>query len=181
MLVDKKYVLKNREFVIRSIIDGSIFIYPTDTVYGLGCSALKEERCKKINEIKKRDKPLSIIAPSKRWIRNNTYMSEEDIAKLPGSITILTECKENIVASTVNNGSNIIGVRMIDHWFQSLVTSANIPFVTTSANITGKETVENVRKMSEDLIEEVDLVIDDGDLKAEPSKVYDSINKKYLR
>ena len=65
----------NETEIIDFIRKGKIFIYPTDTIYGLGCDALNEKSVEKIKEIKKRDKdkPLSVIAPSKKWIFDKKY------------------------------------------------------------------------------------------------------------
>ena len=68
---------------------GGIIIYPTDTVYGLGCDATNKNSVKKIKEIKFRDKdkPLSIIAPSIEWIKKNPQ-------PLNSSLNYLTNCRE---------------------------------------------------------------------------------------
>ena len=57
------------------ILQGKIVVYPTDTIYGLGCNAEDKKAVEKIKQIKKRDKnkPLSIIAPSFEWIKKNLY------------------------------------------------------------------------------------------------------------
>jgi len=57
----------------QKILDGAVFIYPTDTIYGLGCNALDACAVDRIKEIKGRDKnkPMSVIAPSMDWIEEN--------------------------------------------------------------------------------------------------------------
>tara|TARA_Y100000310_G_scaffold338641_1_gene428856 strand:- start:8412 stop:9026 length:615 start_codon:yes stop_codon:yes gene_type:complete len=62
------------------ILDGKIFIYPTDTVYGLGCNAEDAGAVEKIKEIKGRDKgkPLSVIAPSVEWIYEHCVIDVGD-------------------------------------------------------------------------------------------------------
>ena len=59
--------------LIQEILSGKIFIYPTDAIYGLGCNAENIDAVNKIKEIKQRDKdkPLSVIAPSIDWIKEN--------------------------------------------------------------------------------------------------------------
>lgn len=70
-------------------ISNSIFIYPTDTIYGIGCDAQAEDKVEKIREIKGRDmKSFSVITPSKKWILENLETSEQEIDKyLPGKYT----------------------------------------------------------------------------------------------
>ena len=75
----------------RQILEGKIFIYPTDTVYGLGCNAFDEISVNKIKRIKKREdmKHFSVIAPSKEWILNNFEVEELfKVVFLPEGITI---------------------------------------------------------------------------------------------
>ena len=56
----------NNQEIISKILEGDIFVYPTDTIYGIGCNAENIDSVNKIKQIKQRDrdKPLSIIAPS---------------------------------------------------------------------------------------------------------------------
>ena len=72
-----------------------IFIYPTDTIYGLGCDATNEKLVKELREIKNRDdKPLSVIAPSVKWIFDNFDVGLELLEKyLPGPYTLLLKKK----------------------------------------------------------------------------------------
>ena len=55
----------NFKDIAQAIEEGALFIYPTDTIYGIGCNALDEEAVNKLREVKQRmDDPFSIIAPS---------------------------------------------------------------------------------------------------------------------
>ena len=49
-LIDKNYVESNKEEILKAIKDGKIFIYPTDTIYGIGCDATNENSVQKIRE-----------------------------------------------------------------------------------------------------------------------------------
>ena len=81
---------------VDDIKHGAVFIYPTDTIYGLGCDATNEESVKKIKELKYRDKdkPMSVIAPSVDWIKEHCEVTDEMIEKyLPGPYTLLLKKK----------------------------------------------------------------------------------------
>ena len=89
------------ETFFNSILDGAVFIYPTDTIYGIGCNAENEEAVKKIRDAKNRSKaPFSVIAPSIDWIKENcevTETAEEWLEKFPGPYTLIFKLKDKIV------------------------------------------------------------------------------------
>ena len=58
------------------IEEGSIFIHPTDTIYGIGCDATNKEAVRKIRDIKQSKQPFSVIAPGKQWILDNCIVHE---------------------------------------------------------------------------------------------------------
>jgi len=116
---------------------GKIFIYPTDTIYGIGCNALNEEAVNKIREIKNRDKekPLSIIAPSIEWISENFIITLAEISKyLPGPYTLLLKKKDPNFMNYISNNDRI-GIRVPDSKFTEKIQESGFPFVTTSVNI----------------------------------------------
>ena len=80
-----------RNELLEAIRAGKIFIYPTDTIYGLGCNAENSQAVKKIREMKQREeKPFSVIAQGKEWIRKNCLVkNEKDLELLPGPYTII--------------------------------------------------------------------------------------------
>lgn len=160
--------------ILNSIRCGEIIIYPTDTIYGIGCNALNEEAVMKIREIKQRnDKPFSVIAPSKLWISNNFVIKKSYLDKLPGPFTyVINAKKKNVVSNAVVSG-NKIGVRIPDHPFYEIIQKAKVPFVTTSVNVTGRKPYLAIRKIPRRIMNMVDIAIDAGTLDNSPSTVFD--------
>ena len=143
---------------------GKIFIYPTDTIYGLGCNFLNSESVEKIRDIKRRDgRPFSVIAPGKDWIRKNCVVNdkvEKWLDKLPGPYTLILD---------TDGGS--LGVRIPDNWFSLIVEKAGVPFVTTSVNISGKNSMEKLEDLDTEIEGKVDYIIYDGKLGGKASKI----------
>ena len=72
IILTKKEAMFEKDKIVEEMKKGKIFIYPTDTIYGIGCNALISESVGKIRKIKNREaKPFSVIAPSKKWISKN--------------------------------------------------------------------------------------------------------------
>ncbi len=160
--------------IIKRIKSGDIFIYPTDTIYGLGCNALNVAAVKKIRQIKQRtDKPFSIIAPSKQWILQNFKVKKVYIDRLPGPFTYILKPKKKSLFSKEVSRFETIGVRIPDHPFTKLVQKAKVPFITTSVNISGKEPAVDIERISPLITEQVDVIIDNGVLDNKPSTVLD--------
>lgn len=165
----KQLSISQRDRIIRAIKSGAIFIYPTDTVYGIGCNAEIESSVKRVRKIKKQfDRPFSVIAPSMDWIEENLYSKKEVRDKLPGPYTFILKMKKKCVADNVSLG-NTLGVRIPKHEFSKLVEKAGVPFVTTSANLSGEKTPRSVK----DISLKADYVIDGGELKGKASTVID--------
>jgi L-threonylcarbamoyladenylate synthase len=167
--IDTKYLVDRIKF-------GDIFIYPTDTVYGLGCNALKSGSISEIKKIKgkDKDKPLSVIAPSKKWIYDYFDISKKSyVQTLPGPFTFIFNVKKRAVARNVNPGMNTMGVRIPYHAFSRLVQRANVPFITTPVNLSGKPPVREIKKIPKNVLKKVDFVIDAGFLPNQPSTIID--------
>jgi L-threonylcarbamoyladenylate synthase len=173
-----KDVLENqglKKGTIDAIKSGAIFIYPTDTVYGIGCNAENGKSVQKLRKIKRTGHPFSVIAPSKKWIRHELDVNvshSKYLKKLPGPYTLIFHKKVKGFLSEAAPGASL-GVRIPKHHFTGLVASAGVPFVTTSANISGKPTIKSVKNIPEQMFALVDYVIDGGALVGKPSKVID--------
>ncbi len=162
--------------LVKAIKAGKIFIYPTDTIYGIGCDASNKEAVNKIRELKKRDeKPLSVIAPSFDWIKENLIIDEGlDIKKyLPGQYTIILKKKDPFFLKWVSL-SDSLGIRIPNHKFTRELQKSGVPFITTSVNLTGEPFARKVSEIKPELINKVDYIIkaaDENKLSGKPSKL----------
>lgn len=161
--------------IIKAIKSGAIFIYPTDTVYGIGCNAKLEKSVARIREIKKQfSRPFSVIAPSMDWIAENLEIKKE---VRPGPYTFILKKKRECVAKNVSFGDTL-GVRIPKQEFTKVIEKAGVPFVTTSANLTGEKAPKSLKEVKL----KADYVIDGGELKGKASKVIDlTVKRKVVR
>src|SRR3989344_2762232 len=171
-VVDRIYVESHKGEIVEAIKGGKIFIYPTGTLYGLGCNAMLDKAIGKIRELKQRDaKPFSIIAPSKKWVIENCKLEIENLNKyLPGPYTLILDRTKECVASNVNPNDNSLGVRILDHWFTKIVQEAGVPFVTTSVNISNEPHMEKLEDVSPEILDQVDYVVYEGEKKGRSSE-----------
>jgi len=175
-IVDQNELSRYKHIHHRKIHEGAIFIYPTDTIYGVGCDATNNEAIEKIRKLKQRPtQPFSIIAPSKEWIYNNCVIpeyAEEWIEKLPGPYTFIFELKnDSAIGGKVNPTNKTIGVRIPDHWISNFVSELGKPIITTSANKHGEEIMTHPDNLDLDFRPNIDFTIYDGALNNPPSSV----------
>ncbi len=157
---------------------GSIIVYPTDTVYGIGANILDEKAILKVFSVKKRpkNKPLSICVSRIQDINKIAYMdlkTEEIAAKiLPGPFTLILK-KKNNVSSFLSAGSDKIGIRIPDNKVCREL-SRDFPITSTSANISGHDIPESTEEVLKQLGSSVDVILDAGVCKhGIPSTVID--------
>jgi L-threonylcarbamoyladenylate synthase len=169
-----------KKCVADAIKNGKIFVYPTDTVYGIGCNVENIENVKKIYEAKKRpiNKPFSIIVPSKEWIFEHTKVS--DVNKkfidnlLPGPYTIILKAKElPDIPKIIVSDKNTIGVRIPKNEFTDFIRQQEVIFITTSVNLSEEEPVTKIDEIPESIKKIVDYAIDSGVLDNQPSRIFD--------
>ncbi len=183
-------ILSKNEFLakedyIESIRKGKLFIYPTDTVYGLGCNALLASAVKKLREIKNRDaRPFSVIVPSKEWIIQNCEMNDfakRWFNKLPGKYTLLMKLKDKDIVKNANNSLEILGVRIPDHWFSKIIAEAGVPFITTSVNLAGGVPMTSLKDVNDTIKNNIDYIIYEGEKKGKPSAIVNTITQEILK
>ena len=154
-----------------------VLVYPTDTIYGIGCNALSKEAVQRIRKIKKRESsPFSVIAPSKEWIVKNCSLNEnakEWLKKLPGPYTLVLKTKEECVAKNVAPGLKTLGIRIPDHWFSDFAKEMNIPIISTSANVSGNDFMTSLEDLDEDIKGKVDFIVYEGVKEGKPSRIID--------
>ncbi len=178
-ILNREDVLINKGEIISEIKKGKIFVYPTDTIYGLGANAENSESVRKIREIKRRDeKPFSVIFPSFERVLVDCDIEEDDFSfirsKLPGPYTFFVEMKKNShLSREINPKEMSVGVRMPNHWFWEVIKESNIPFVTTSVNISGEKHMSDIDSLSDKIKEQIDYLIYEGKKDGLPSEKID--------
>lgn len=163
---------------IEDIRDGAVFIYPTDTIYGIGCDATHPGAVARIRALKQRDsKPFSVIAPSREWILDNCELpaaGKEWVRKLPGPYTLIMTLKnKDCIDPEVNGGMPTIGIRIPAHWIAEVSARLNLPLVTTSVNISGQPFITDIKDIPKSIAKGVDFIIDGGKKEGRPSTLVD--------
>jgi L-threonylcarbamoyladenylate synthase len=174
--------------VSQQIRDGNVIIYPTDTVYGIGCSIDNVASVKRIFEIKCReqDKPLSVAFPSIEMAKKYAEISAADeeyiIKHINEPLTFIVKKKPSVL-DIVTAGKDTVGIRIPDNVIlKKVLEAANMPIITTSVNFSGQKAPAKVGDIDMQIIEQVDLVIDAGPCRVgKPSKVIDLATGKVLR
>jgi len=157
--------------------DGGIIIYPTDTVYGLGCDLSNKKGIEKIYEIKRRNKkqPLSFICSDLKHI--SQYAKVTDYAYktmkrlLPGSYTFILEASR-LVPKIILPKRPTTGIRVPDNNIcMAMVRELGQPIISTSVKTAEGEDLGNPYIIEERFGKLVDLIIDGGNIIPEPSSV----------
>ncbi len=144
---------------------GGIILYPTDTVWGLGCDATNAEAVAKIYALKRSENKKSMLV-----LCSSADMVVRYVNKAPGIAFEVMEMATSpltlILSGAVGVAENLIpeegtlGVRVPNHAFcQQLLRRFGRPIVSTSANISGEETPTNLPEIAREIIDGVDLVI----------------------
>jgi L-threonylcarbamoyladenylate synthase len=158
---------KNIATASRIVRNGGLVVYPTETVYGLGCDPLNVEAVKRVFQVKgDRKKPLPILASSIEHIEKVAYLSEGPkriAAKFwPGPLTLVLN-KKPFLPDIVTCNQNSVGVRIPKHNVAiRLIQLSNGLLVGTSANKTGKEPPQTAEEATKQIGKEVDAILDGG-------------------
>ena len=177
--IDFSKCIEGKLDIVSDILDGKIFVYPTDTVYGIGCDAGNCSAVKKVFQIKKRNlkMPLSVIAPFKEWIFDNCVVDSKTSLKidsyLPGPYTLILKKKKKDFLSVATSFSDTIGVRIPQCSLTEVIQLSNVPFVTTSANFSGEPTAKELCEIPQSFLDMVDFVIEGGVLHGKASTIVD--------
>ena len=150
---------------IKTLESGGLLLYPTDTVWGLGCDGTNEEAVKKVYELKERAESKSLVVLVNSLDMLNEYIKyiPEEALKLLNSLekptTILYEHKQGLAQNMIA-ADNTIAVRIPNHKFcQDLLTKFGKPIVSTSANKSGKDTPKSFDQIDSEIIDGVDYVV----------------------
>lgn len=151
---------------LKVVQDGGIILYPTDTIWGIGCDATNTEAVKKIYALKQRDEAKSMII-----LLDSDNKLESYIREVPSIAYDLIDYAENPLTLVMPGAKNIspaliaadgsIGVRIVKHQFcEQLIQRLRKPLVSTSANISGRPSPQYFSQVDEQIIDGVDYVVD---------------------
>jgi len=147
------------------IQNGGIILYPTDTVWGIGCDATNEEAVKKIYALKQRQESKSMIV-----LMNGEKMMYNVFKDIPETAWQILDLSEKPTTLILDNPRNVatnligedksLGIRIVKEPFCfKLMERMKKPLVSTSANITGMFPPISFKEISPDIIKGVDYVV----------------------
>jgi L-threonylcarbamoyladenylate synthase len=162
---------------------GGVIVYPTDTVYGIGCDIHNGAAVERVIHIKKRlNLPLPVLCANVIKAEELVHLDGfgRNLASKfwPGGLTIVAGVKNEKLPIQLTGGTGTLGVRVPDHRGASkIITLCGGHLVGTSANISGKETPDTVEGVIKMLGEEIDALVVGGEKPLGiPSSVVDVVN-----
>lgn len=171
--------VKRLERIVEILKEGGIMVYPTDTIYGLGCDIFNKKAIEKIYQLKGRDrkKPLSIICADIKEVAK--YAIIQDYAYrlmkkyLPGPYTFILKAK-NAMPKTFLSKNRTVGIRIPDNKIcLAMAQKLGNPIITTSLNVSGEAVLTNPSELSKEMQNKIDIIIDSGPLPKEASSIID--------
>ena len=156
---------KDIDIALKILKKGEVLLYPTDTVWGIGCDATNYEAVQKIFELKKREDSKTMIC-----LVNSIQMLNQYIEEIPETVypilkyantptTIIYDrplrVSENLIAQ-----DNTLAIRIVQTGFcGELLKRFKKPIVSTSANISGNPTPKVFKEIENDILKGVDYVV----------------------
>lgn len=163
-MIKRDTVKNDIEKMVKVLGEEGVILYPTDTVWGLGCDATSSAAVEKIFRIKKRSDSKSLII-----LVSNEKMLKEYVAVMPDAAmeiiknpvrpaTIIYPGARNL-APAVIAADGSVGIRVTRNRFcLSLIKRFGKPIVSTSANISGEAAPSNFSEISQEIIDKADYV-----------------------
>lgn len=152
--------------ILNFLNEEKTILYPTDTVWGLGCDATNERAVKKIYQLKNREesKSLIILVDSIEMLQKHVgNIPERALEILKASVnptTIIYNNPKGLAANTIAI-NNTIAIRIPkDEFCIQLIKEFGKPIISTSANVSGEPTPKSFSEISEAILKNVDYVVD---------------------
>ncbi|UNY97568.1 threonylcarbamoyl-AMP synthase [Zhouia spongiae] len=150
---------------LEALNNGGLILYPTDTVWGIGCDATNPEAVKKVYELKQREDSKALIC-----LVSDIRMLEKFIFEVPEVAYQLIEATDKpttiIYDKPINIADNLIApdrtlaVRVAsDEFCQRMIRQFKRPLVSTSANISGRPTPQSYSEINPEILKGVDYVV----------------------
>jgi len=164
---------------VEIIQNGGVILYPTDTIWGIGCDPTNEKAIKRIIEIKKRSEGKSFILLADSINRVERYVKEfpevcydlVDLATEP--LTIIYPVSMGLSPLVCGEDGSVAFRVTADMFCRRLIQQLKKPIVSTSANISGKSFPIRFEDIAQEIVDQVDFVLDNPDYigTKNPSKI----------
>ncbi len=152
--------------IIDILKNGGTILYPTDTIWGIGCDATNVEAVRKVFDIKKREKNKSFI------ILVESEKRLQDLVEVPEMAWEIIDLSEKPVTIVYDNPRGLpkellaedgsIGIRLVkDDFCKKLISKLNQPLVSTSANFSGERSPMKFSDINPEIIRLVDYAVED--------------------
>jgi len=174
------------KYAVNVLLKGGVIIYPTDTLYGFGANATDDEAVDKINQIKGRSGPMSVMAADENMAIDWMDVEDEHIEAvkpyLGGAKTLIVPINQNIVSTKILGEDNTLGIRIPNNKFCNEMSSQfGKPIVSTSVNRTSEQPMNDIVQIQSEFSSEVDLIIDGGTLpKSKGSTIYKLLDNNII-
>lgn len=153
--------------LIDTLKSGGTILYPTDTIWGIGCDATNAEAINKIFDIKKREKTKSmiILVESAKRLQDLVEVPEMaweimDLSEKP--VTLIYDSPKGLPKEILAEDGSI-GIRLVNDLFlKKIITKLNKPLVSTSANFSGAKSPLKFSDISQEIIDSVDFVAEEN-------------------
>lgn len=158
---------------------GGTLLYPTDTVYGIGCDATNFEAVEKIYKLKQRDDSKALICLVSDFKMLQQYIEDVpevayDILKYANKPTTIIYDRPLHVAENLVANDNTLAIRVVRKGFaHDVIKKLKKPLVSTSANISGHPTPKSFKEIDEAILKGVDYIVNlpNENKKAKPSTI----------
>ena len=150
---------------LQTLKEGGLILYPTDTIWGIGCDATNEEAVKKVYQLKQREDSKALIClvaddrMLKRFIKKIPEAAYDILDVTEEPITIIYDEPQNLAQNLIAS-DNTIAIRIPnDEFCFQLLRRFNGAIVSTSANISGEASPRSFKEISADILKGVDYVV----------------------
>lgn len=159
--MDKSEDIRNAVAVMKR---GGVILYPTDTVWGIGCDATNASAVARIYEIKKREESKAMIClvdnenRIQRYVRDVPEVAWDVMNLSTRPTTVILDGADGLASNLVAEDGSIAMRITKEEFSKELCYRMQKPIVSTSANISGEPTAQNYRDISQEIIDAVDYV-----------------------
>ncbi len=144
---------------------GKIILYPTDTVWGIGCDATDEKAIAKIYQLKKREesKSLIVLVSSLSMLKKYVEVTKKVkgiLSSTTNPTTVIYNKPKNLAKNVIAK-NNTIAIRIVqDDFCRKLIKRFGKPIVSTSANISNHPTPKSFKEIDTAILDSVDYIVD---------------------